>query len=91
MKCPACCTHNSKVIKTERPLDEGFEFGTLKRRRRSCKECKRTFFTYEIHEDVFRKMLVLMEGAPPVVRRPLRTKTAPDAAKSPTYRHSHVD
>lgn len=86
MKCPACCTHDTRVLKTERPLDEGFEFGSLKRRRRQCKECRRTFFTYEIHEDVFRKVLSLMEETPPV-RRPLRTKTL----TKPGFRRSHVD
>jgi len=71
------------VLKTERPIDESasFPFGTLKRRRRECKDCKRTFFTYEIHEDAFRKMLTLMEGAPS--RRALRTK-------KPTLRSTHL-
>jgi transcriptional regulator NrdR family protein len=74
MKCPHCSKHDSQVKKTERPIDEGnFAFGELKRRDRKCKVCNRKFFTYEVHEDVFRRMLVLTEGAP--VRRVLRTRT----------------
>jgi len=76
MNCPRCKAVESKVIKTERPLDESTQFpeGTLKRRRRRCKECRRSFSTYEIHETVFRRMLSLTEGAPS--RRPLRTRRA---------------
>ena len=83
MKCPTCAQHDSKVLKTERPIDESaaFPFGTLKRRRRACKDCRRTFFTYEIHEEAFRKMLTLMEGAPS--RRALRTT-------KPQLRQSHL-
>ena len=90
MKCPNCFAHNSKVLKTERPLDEGMEFGRLKRRRRQCKECRRSFFTFEIHEDVFRKMLVLMEGVVPALptRRSLRTKKNPP--EPPSLRRTHV-
>ena len=77
MRCPHCFQHDSKVLKTERPIDESasLPFGTLKRRRRACKECRRTFFTFEIHEDVFRKMLTLTEGAP--TRGALRTREKP--------------
>jgi len=76
MNCPTCKAVESRVIKTERPLDESAQFpeGTLKRRRRRCKDCRHAFFTYEIHEAVFRRMLSLTEGAP--VRRPLRTRRA---------------
>ena len=77
--------HDSKVLKTERPITEDyvrlFPFGTLKRRRRECKECRRAFFTFEIHEEAFRKMLTLMEGAP--ARRSLRTK-------KPQLRSTHL-
>ena len=65
MKCPHCAQHDSRVLKTERPIDEDyspqFPFGTLKRRRRECKTCKRTFFSFEVHEETFRKLLHLME------------------------------
>lgn len=65
MKCPHCSQHDSKVLKTERPIDEDysvkFPFGMLKRRRRKCKTCYRTFFTFEVHEEAFRRMLSLME------------------------------
>lgn len=76
MNCPRCKAVESRVIKTERPLDESVQFpeGTLKRRRRRCKDCRRPFFTYEIHEEVFRRMLSLTEGTP--IRRPLRTRRA---------------
>lgn len=83
MRCPGCAHHGSKVTKTTRPIDEGaFEFGTLKKRERKCDDCNGRFFTYEIHEDVFRRMLTLTEGKP--VRRSLRTKV------KPKYRTSHV-
>ena len=74
MRCPRCAYPKTSVIKVQRPLDESVHFpeGTLKRRRRRCNECQRAFLTYEIHEEAFRRMLTLMEGAP--VRRPLRTK-----------------
>ena len=83
MKCPHCAEHDSKVLKTERPIDESasFPFGALKRRRRECGACHRTFFTFEIHEEAFRNMLTLMEGAPS--RRALRTK-------KPQHRASHL-
>ncbi len=83
MRCPHCAEHDSKVIKTERPIDESasLPFGTLKRRRRECKGCHRKFFTYEVHEDVFRKMLSLTEGGP--TRGALRTK-------KPRLRPSHL-
>jgi transcriptional regulator NrdR family protein len=75
MKCPCCAAHDSKVKKTERPIDEqGFAFGELKRRQRQCEGCKRKFFTFEIHEEAFRNMLVLLEGKPPP-RRGLRTES----------------
>jgi transcriptional regulator NrdR family protein len=44
------------VIKTERPLDEGLEAGDVKRRTRKCRECSRTFTTFEIQEDLFREL-----------------------------------
>lgn len=75
MRCPVCSAHDSKVKKTERPIDEaGFAFGELKRRQRQCGGCNRKFFTFEIQEEAFRNMLVLLEGKPPP-RRALRTDT----------------
>ena len=65
MKCEHCGQHDSKVLKTERPINEDysarFPWGTLKRRRRRCRTCDRTYFTFEVHESAFRKMLSLME------------------------------
>ncbi len=81
MRCPHCEQHDSKVLKTERPLGEDisrtFPLGTLKRRRRECKTCERTFFTFEVHEERFRRMLTLTESARPAPRRTLRTKLRP--------------
>ena len=87
MKCPHCSKHDSKVLKTERPIDESvsFPFGTLKRRRRECGACERKFFTYEIHESAFRNMLTLMEGAPS--RGSLRTK---NKKQKPQLRTTHL-
>jgi len=69
-------------VKTERPIDEDysrhFPFGMLKRRRRKCKVCSRSFFTFEVQEERFRSMLTLMESASaPAPRRALQTKPKP--------------
>lgn len=57
MKCPRCSTLESKVKKTIIQVEErGFSFGELKQRRRQCINCRRFFSTYEIHEDLFRKL-----------------------------------
>jgi transcriptional regulator NrdR family protein len=73
MKCPFCCAHDSKVRKTTRPIDEaGFAFGQLKRRDRECRVCRKTFATFEVQEDTFRK-LTLAEAKLPR-RRPIKTR-----------------
>lgn len=41
------------VTQTTRPLDEGMEYGDIKRRLRKCSNCERSFQTFEIHESVF--------------------------------------
>lgn len=69
MKCPECSHTESKVKKTliHEWINEGLSFGELKKRERECKECKAKFFSYEVTEKVFRKMLLPK-------RRPLKTK-----------------
>ena len=42
MRCPACDSHDSRVIES-RPLDDGRAI----RRRRSCRACAHRFTTYE--------------------------------------------
>ena len=61
MKCPACDTANSSVVKTwpnyEEPGPEELAIsGPIKRRKRRCRECKRAFFTYEIYAGDFRRI-----------------------------------
>jgi len=52
MRCPSCGADDSRVLKTTRmvetPLAEGV--GPVKIRRRDCKNCKRGFQTYEVHQ-----------------------------------------
>lgn len=56
MRCPFCASCPTGVKKTTRPLDEGLEEGDVKQRLRKCRNCSRNFFTYEIHEDLFRQL-----------------------------------
>jgi transcriptional regulator NrdR family protein len=84
VKCPNCGTFESRVKKTIIQVEElGFSFGELKQRRRECLSCGRCFFSYEIHEDLFRKIQALAgrepkslkesKGAKPPARRQLLT------------------
>ena len=70
MRCPHCATYPSKVTQTTRPIDEGLEEGCVKRRIRKCRNCARNFFTFEIHEDLFRQ-LDQVPNAAPLTRQPL--------------------
>lgn len=54
MKCPKCTSLPSNVLKTEQPIDEGLEYGDVKRRLRKCRECGRNFKTFEVHESIYR-------------------------------------
>lgn len=74
MKCPKCNSVESKVKKTliYEGKTEGLKFGELKKRRRECKDCYEIFYSYEVTEDIFRKM-----RAPPK-RRPLKTRAKID-------------
>lgn len=56
MKCPHCDRFPTAVKKTTRPLDEGLEYGDVKQRLRKCRSCSRNFNTFEIHEELFRKL-----------------------------------
>ncbi len=56
MKCPHCERFPTSVKQTTRPLDEGLDYGDVKRRLRKCRSCSRNFTTFEIHEDLFRKL-----------------------------------
>ena len=80
MMCPECKSTESKVKKTliHEHVNEGLCFGELKKRERECKECRKHFFSYEVTERVFRKMLVLK-------RRPLKTKLKPDLDLNSTH------
>ena len=60
MKCPSCGTFESRVKKTIIQVEEqGFNFGELKQRLRECLTCGRRFYSFEIHEDLFRKIQAL--------------------------------
>lgn len=66
MKCPKCSTLESKVKKTIIQVEElGFNFGELKQRRRECLSCGRPFYTYEVHEDLFRRLQEALGRAQP--------------------------
>lgn len=54
MRCPKCDQLPTSVLKTERPIDEGYD--NVKRRRRVCRNCRHYFHTYEINEDDFKKI-----------------------------------
>lgn len=58
------------VLKTERPLVEGFDEGDVKKRTRKCRSCARNFVTFEIHESA----LKARPPAIPLERRPLLTE-----------------
>lgn len=80
MKCPECGHTESKVKKTliHEHVNEGLCFGELKKRERKCDECAHKFYSYEVTERVFRKMLLPK-------RRPLKTTKKP-----PQMNTSHV-
>jgi len=54
VRCPKCDQLPTSVLKTERPIDEGYD--NVKRRRRVCRNCRHYFHTYEIHEDDFKRI-----------------------------------
>jgi transcriptional regulator NrdR family protein len=75
MKCPHCGTKESRVKKTLIHIEEvGFAFGELKKRERQCLSCDKKFYTYELHESVFRQLPArnTLEESVPVSRRPVR-------------------
>jgi transcriptional regulator NrdR family protein len=80
VKCPSCGTFESRVKKTIIQVEEqGFNFGELKQRRRECLACGRHFFSFEIHEDLFRKIQDLTGRTP----KPLKENRS---AKAPARR-----
>lgn len=54
MRCPLCDRVPTYVLKTERPVDLGID--NVKRRRRRCRNCRGTFYTYEVSEDRFKQI-----------------------------------
>lgn len=75
MRCPKCEQLPTSVLKTERPVDEGYD--NVKRRRRVCRNCRHYFFTFEVSEDEFKKLYPnagKVEDIKPQ-RNPLLTKT----------------
>lgn len=60
------------VLKTERPLVEGFAPGNVKKRTRKCRQCARNFVTFEIHESALRARPL----AAALERRPLLHEAA---------------
>lgn len=57
MKCPFCKANNDQVVDSR----EG-EGGTVIRRRRRCRECKKRFTTYEKIEDAIKLSVVKKDG-----------------------------
>ena len=57
MKCPACGSHDSKVIDS-RPVEENNSI----RRRRECEKCHIRFTTYEII-DVYQPVVLKKDGS----------------------------
>jgi len=86
VKCPSCGTYESRVLKTIIQVEEqGFNFGELKQRRRRCLSCSRTFFSFEIHEDLFRKIQALSGRGPKPLKESKQPKT-PKPVKAPERR-----
>ena len=73
MKCPSCNSLPSSVLQTTRPLDEGVEYGAIKRRLRKCGKCEKNFTTFEIQESMFR---LLSMRDPKLARQPLKIEEA---------------
>lgn len=74
MRCPKCDQLPTSVLKTERPIEPGYD--GVKRRRRVCRNCRHYFHTYEIHEPDYKQINPhageVSEKKPE--RSPLRTK-----------------
>ena len=85
MRCTHCAHLETKVYKVARLAEGTFEHGTLKRRERLCKSCNKRFFTFEIDEVQYRKLVGLTEATP--VRRQLLTSTK---KKAPRLRETHL-
>jgi len=80
MKCPKCDSTESWVKKTliHEAGGEGLCFGELKKRERQCKECRKKFFSFEVTEDIFRRMRLPK-------RRPLKTRTPSNLELRPSH------
>ena len=68
MRCPFCTGLPSSVLQTTRPLDEGLDYGDIKRRLRKCGACSKNFTTFEIQESLFRRLSI---RDPKLRRQPL--------------------
>jgi len=81
MNCPRCEHDKTYVLKTTLPDTKPVDM--VKQRRRSCKQCKRPFMTFEVHEADFERLcdLIRLEGP---TRSPLRTRTDRSEPKPPT-------
>lgn len=83
MKCPRCDNEETFVLKTTTPDHK--VAGTTKKRRRTCKKCKRPFMTFEINEYDFERLCALIKLEGPT-RSPLRTRAPePPAPKQESY------
>jgi len=56
MYCVECDGPTTRVLKTERLCEERIETGSVKRRFRECRSCRKQFYTYEVHEQNFDKL-----------------------------------
>ena len=62
----------SGVLQTTRPIDEGLDYGEVKRRLRKCRECATNFTTFEIHESLFRSFSLTEQR---LTRQPLQMES----------------
>jgi len=73
VKCPRCEHEKTYVLKTTIPDNKPVD--VCKQRRRTCKQCRRPFMTFEIHEADFDRLCALIKLEGPT-RSPLKTRAA---------------
>ena len=62
MKCPHCDCPKTKVRKSKEVVHESLP-DPSKQRRRTCSDCHKPFYTYEVYSSDWRRLLQLMESA----------------------------
>ena len=61
MRCQTCGSADTRVKKTVRLMDTPVAnlHGSVKMRRRNCRDCGRPFQTYEVHQEHYEMLLGL--------------------------------